>query len=229
VYAAGATEAVVNLFVAGSARFAFEDHTLQIEQRTSYPRTGAVQLRLTPAGEPAEVTLAIRIPAWSMPTATMNGEPVEVRTKQGYLKLTRSWSAGDQVDLDLGLTAHRTWAHPAVSSAAGKVALERGPIVFCLEGVDHEVALSRLALPRDADLDVRPDERTGLVTVHATGVAEAGNGGSAELYRDWPPPTRRTDLTAVPYFSWGNRGQSTMTVWVREAIEADPPAQPTKR
>ncbi|HEY5822644.1 MAG TPA: beta-L-arabinofuranosidase domain-containing protein [Propionibacteriaceae bacterium] len=215
VYAEGDRRAVVNLFVAGRARFEFGSTALLVEQQTRYPREGRVRIVVTPAGEPAELTLSVRVPGWSTPTVSLNGDVVRAETERGYLNLTRSWHAGDTLELDLGLTARRVWAHPEVTAASGKVALERGPVVFCLEGVDHEDPVRHLVLPREAEIGTRIDDRTGVVTLHATGLADRVVDG---LYRSTPPQSRPVELTAVPYFSWANRGQSDMTVWIREQV-----------
>ena len=95
------------------------------------------------------------------------------------------------------------------------MALQRGPVVYCLEGIDHDVPVHTLALPRDAELRAEPDSLSGLAALTADGVAQVNAGGDT-LYRFTPPERRHTALRGVPYFSWGNRGQADMTVWVRE-------------
>ncbi|MEV4018581.1 beta-L-arabinofuranosidase domain-containing protein [Nonomuraea angiospora] len=219
VYAQGPGEAVVNLYVAGTARFTFAGGEVTLRQDTAYPREGRLAVTVTHADDGAEFALAVRIPGWSrQPTVTVNGEPVHRPVlRDGYCTLSRRWRAGDVVEIDLGMEVRRTWAHPAVAAAAGKVALERGPIVFCLEGVDHDCAVHSLVLARDTPVHAVPDERTGVVTLSADATADAETGGS--LYGDRPPARRGVTMTAVPYFSWANRGLSDMTVWIRDGRE----------
>ncbi|MFI6742649.1 glycoside hydrolase family 127 protein [Nonomuraea sp. NPDC050451] len=219
VYAQGPGEAVVNLYVAGTARFTFAGGEVTLRQDTAYPQEGRLAITVTHADDEAEFTLAVRIPGWSrQPTVTVNGEPVHrLVLRDGYCTLSRRWRAGDVVEIDLGMEVRRTWAHPAVASAAGKVALERGPIVFCLEGVDHDCAVHSLTLARDTPVHAVPDERTGVVTLNADATTDAGTDGS--LYGDRPPARRNVTLTAVPYFFWANRGLSDMTVWIRDGRE----------
>ncbi|MFF0328872.1 glycoside hydrolase family 127 protein [Nonomuraea angiospora] len=220
VYAQGPGEAVVNLYVAGTARFTFAGGEVTLRQDTAYPREGRLAITVTHAGDGADFALAVRIPGWSRrPTVTVNGEPVDrPGLRDGYCTLSRRWRTGDVVEIDLGMEVRRTWAHPAVAATAGKVALERGPIVFCLEGVDHDCAVHSLVLARDTPVHAVPDERTGVVTLSADATADAtvdaGTGGS--LYGDRPPARRGVTMTAVPYFSWANRGLSDMTVWIRD-------------
>lgn len=221
VYASGDREAVVNLFVAGTAHFRLEDGDVQLSQQTRYPQDGQVRIAVDPATDGQRFTVAVRIPGWSRPLVTLNGTPLEAPViLDGYLVLDREWAAGDAIELDLRLSVRRTWAHPAVTAATGRVALERGPVVFCLEGVDHDHPVHTLTLSRDSDISAVPDDSTGVVTLHAAARA-AVLAGDAPLYSDVPPELVDTELHAVPYFSWANRGPSDMTVWIHEQLAAD--------
>lgn len=217
IYSQGNDEAIVNLFVDSTALFGFSSGVLEVEQRTTYPREGTVDLLITPDADLGTATLSVRIPSWSQPSIKINGEILDPPTlTNGYLRLDRQWKVGDTVNLDLGMKIRRTWAHPSVTSATGKVALERGPIIFCLEGVDHATGVHRICLPSEAVIEARADDRTGIVTLHAAAVADAEQPGQGALYRGSASERKQVDLTAVPYFSWANRGQSEMTVWIRE-------------
>ncbi|MEQ7739434.1 hypothetical protein ABQG64_24905, partial [Escherichia coli] len=133
-------------------------------------------------------------------TATLNGERIDVQAevKDGYLSIDRTWSEGDTLELDLAIEPRRVYAHPNVASASGKTALHYGPLVFCLEGVDHDSPVRSLALARHTKLTARPDERTGTVTLHAAASAPIS---MPELYAATVPESRAEELTAVPYFS----------------------------
>lgn len=219
IYAQGSNEAVVNLFVAGSARFDLEAGPVTVRQETRYPQDGNVRITVVSSPDDAEFTLAVRIPGWSPdPAVRLNADVVRTTRRDGYLILSRNWRSGDTVELDLDFATRRTWAHPAAASAAGKVALERGPIVYCLEGIDHDHAVHNLSLDRSASIEARPDERTGVTTLHAE--VEADTDSSAQkLYDSRPSGRQATSVTAIPYFSWANRGLSDMTVWIRERAE----------
>jgi uncharacterized protein len=215
IYAQGPSEAVVNLFVTGTARFDLAGGEVILRQDTGYPQTGTVSIRVSSAPAAARFTLAVRIPEWSRPTVRLNGQQLDQpEIRDGYLVLDRQWQPGDVVDLDLRLAVRRTWAHPAVAATAGKVALERGPIVFCLEGVDHEQPVHTLTLDRDTALFAVPDDRTGVVMLHAD--ARTDVPADDALYSSVPPLPQAGRLTAVPYFSWANRGLSDMSVWIRD-------------
>jgi len=125
-------------------------------------------------------------------------------TDDGYVHLQRRWQAGDVVELNLPMPVHRVYAHEKVEAGQGKVALARGPIVFCLEAVDHpEVDVLKVSLPRRAELSAehRPTLLGGVTVLHAKGKDSRHRGVA---------------LTAVPYYAWQNRGPGAMTVWVNE-------------
>jgi len=163
--------------------------------------------------------VSVRVPGWcTSPSLALNGSPAaldDVR-ERGYARLTRRWARGDRVTLELPMPAVRVWADVNVPEAAGRVAMQRGPVVYCLEGVDHDVPVHTLALPGDAELRTEPNALSGLAALTAEGVAVVNPDGDEALYRFDPPGRRDAALRAVPYFSWANRGQSDMTVWVRE-------------
>jgi DUF1680 family protein len=217
-YAEGANEAVVNLFVAGSASFSLDAGAVRLDVSTAYPRSGSVSVTVTPAAA-ASFTVAVRVPGWAAggASAAVNGEPVDLgAVSDGYLRLEREWAAGDVITLELPLTAERIWANPAVTEDIGRVALRRGPLVYCLEGVDHPVPVAALSLPRAAGFDTEVDEDLNIEALVADGFADRAPDGDDSLYRSTPPDQAPTRLRAVPYFAWANRGQSTMEVWIRE-------------
>ena len=213
LYAQGDQEAVINLYATSAATFELDQQTVVLEQRTDYPRTGRVVVTIAPEKGSARFALAIRVPAWARHLVTLNGRPLDLLPVEGYLRIERSWAAGDTLELDLDLVPRRAWANPLISSNAGKVALERGPIVYCLEGIDHPVRVSSLALPRSATITEDLDE-SGQVVLRVLGVAVTTT--DDQLYSAAPPTDSETELTAIPYAAWGNRGQSDMTVWIRD-------------
>ena len=218
VYAEGQDELAVHLYAAGSVRTrAGGGATLRIESRL--PADGDVRITVEEAAVGAEWTLSLRVPAWSFATSLLvNGETVDLDgvVVDGYARLRRAWAAGDVVELSLDLTPHRVWADPRVTDAAGQVALQRGPVVYCVEGVDHEVPVNTLVIPREAEVRTGETEPlSGLPALVADGFSLRSPRG--ELYPHAAPNAMGTRIRAVPYFAWANRGQSTMTVWVRES------------
>jgi DUF1680 family protein len=223
-YAYAEGEAVINLFVAGSARFRVGGRAVQLTQRTAYPADGRVTIDVQPESD-VEFTISIRLPAWcGAPTVVVNGSTVDVAEvrERGYARLTRRWVPGDRISVELPMPPRRIWAHPAVASAAGRVALQRGPIVYCLEGVDHDVPVHALVLARDAAVSSEPDGEFGVAALAAPATVDMDPGPGQALYRPAPPARQSATLRAVPYFGWANRGRCDMVVWIRDGASEGP-------
>jgi DUF1680 family protein len=138
---------------------------------------------------------------------------------KGYVRIARHWVAGDVVDLDLEMPVERVYAHPEVSADAGRVALQRGPLVYCLEDADNSIALDRLGLAPTSRLVAHKVDNLlgGVVAVQGEAVALDEDGWDGSLYRHEPPTTVPRQFMAVPYYAWNNRGPGKMRVWMREA------------
>jgi uncharacterized protein len=150
----------------------------------------------------------------------VNGAPVAVEQATGYLTISRRWQAGDVVTLELPMPAQRIYAHPAVRMDVGRVALKRGPLVYCAEETDNPGGpVQRLKLPRQST--VKPERRFdlfgGIVTLTADATRLQENGWQNALYRSDPPAETPTTLTALPYYLWANRGAGSMLVWLPES------------
>ncbi|HEY9723789.1 MAG TPA: hypothetical protein V6D47_17390, partial [Oscillatoriaceae cyanobacterium] len=150
----------------------------------------------------------------------VNGEAVAVadNMRRGYLDIRRRWKPGDTISLELPMPVERVYANPEVRTDVGRVALKRGPLVYCAEQVDNAVAVPRLRLPRGAAVSAatRRDLFDGIVTLVAEGSAVAGDWRD-DLYRTSPPEIAPATWTAVPYFLWNNRAPGAMAVWIPEA------------
>ena len=192
-----------------------------LREVSNYPWSGAIDIHVEPE-TPAAFDVKVRIPAWTKGAkVTVNGQPVDTAAAvNGYLSIHRTWAKGDVVSLDLPMPAERIYAHPAVRMDAGRVALKRGPLVYCLEEVDNPGGrVQRLRLPRDAELKstTRADLFDGIVTIAAEAIAVKDEGWQHDLYRTSPPAEERATLTALPYYLWNNRQKGSMLVWVPEA------------
>ena len=169
-------------------------------------------------------TLSLRIPAWSRgATLEVAGQRHDATPDdKGYVRVERTWALGDVVRLELPMPVRLTVAHPSVDAVRGSVAIERGPLTYCLESVDQPqgVDLDAVELAADAQLraNTRPDLFGGTVAIEVEGVARDDSGwagsGWASLGEEPQPSTRRVTLTAIPYYLWANRGPSAMRVWV---------------
>lgn len=188
-----------------------------LREVSNYPWSGEIAITLEPEAE-AAFDLKLRIPGWCRgATATVNGEAVRLAPLNGYATLHRTWKKGDTVRLDLPMPVERIYANPHVVMDIGRVALTRGPLVYCLEEADNPGGtVQRFKLPRGSEVAVRQSELfDGIVqlTAPASAVEEAE---FAPLYRTAPPREKPATLTALPYYLWANRGQGSMVVWIPE-------------
>jgi DUF1680 family protein len=218
IYAASEDGIYVNLFVTSEAEIQIQDRTVQVEQKTGYPWEGKVQIEVNPSQD-TEFGLFVRIPGWAQnqavpgdlyrytdlfeekPTLAVNGEVIPLELVKGYALICRMWKKGDVIQLDLPMPVHRVKSHPEVVENTGKIALERGPLVYCVEGIDHDGKALDLVLPEDPEvfLEFDPDFLHGLVVLRGK-VLQDGN---------------LRDLTAIPYYAWSHRGGGEMAVWMR--------------
>lgn len=208
----------VHLYAAGSLATTLENgQKVALEQTTRYPWDGDVALTIQSEGT---FTLKLRIPAWAEgASVTVNNEVVGDVTAGSYVSLSRAWRAGDTVRLQLPMPVRYLEAHPYVFEATGRVALARGPLLYCAEGLDQDVDPKDLIVPdKPGKLEaVSSDELGGVVLLQAEASAQAP--GEDYLYRTVeardPNLMTSTTLTAVPYYSWANREPSPMQVWLR--------------
>jgi DUF1680 family protein len=189
-----------------------------LKQETDYPWDGRV--KITVASAPAgEASLFLRVPGWAAgATVTVNGERQGV-TAGRYAELSRTWKAGDVVELDLPMKTRLVEAHPLVEEARNQVAVMRGPLVYCLESTDlpNGVGVQSVALPRDVKLVPRFYRSLlgGVALLEGKAEATTGAAWRDELYREFKPASPQTIVVKlIPYYAWGNRGRSEMTVWM---------------
>lgn len=188
---------------------------VQIECESAYPENGSIRYVITPAEATANFTFAVHIPGWCKNwTVYLNEEKVDAVLQDGYVKLARSWSAGDAVRLSLEMAPQRMYANTHVRADAGCVALQRGPLVYCLEGVDNGEDLSALRLLQHSELreTSMADKTLGtFLALEASGIREVSG---ADLYSATPPQEHPVTLRAIPYYMWGNREEGGMRVWI---------------
>ncbi len=228
IYARRGNQLDVVLYVASRATVALDSATVTIEQRTDYPWSGQVALTLKMA-QRTTFDLRLRIPEWAGSAfgVTVNGAPVQTMRARGFVTISREWNEGDLVGLALPMVPSRVYARPEVEANRGRVALMRGPLVYCLEGVDHGGGnVQVLSLPSDAKLTAMRDLEAGLkqveVLAHENGIViqAMGRGWDVELHGESVGFDVAPDkLTAIPYFAWNNRGKSSMQVWIAETPE----------
>jgi len=213
VYALRDDAIYVNLFIANASSFDVAGRKIAIRQETRYPWDGAVRIAVEPE-KPAELTVLARIPGWARnepvptdlyrfgdkfegkPTLKVNGAPLAIDLVEGYARIRRVWAIGDILDLELPMPVRRVVAHPAVKADEGRVALQRGPVVYCAEGADNGGRVLDLAIPDEAGFTAKFDPALldGVVVL-------SGSAG-------WGRPVR-----LIPYCAWANRGPGEMAVW----------------
>jgi len=221
VYSESRSEACVHLYVQGSGELDIGGRKVVLEQKTGYPWKEKVAITVRPE-TPAEFTLALRIPGWCRSArARLGGRSVRLAPllRKGYARIRRRWNPGDTVELTLPMPVERVEANPAVAAAAGRVALQRGPLVYCLEEVDNGADLNDLVLPRNAKLEAkfRRDLLGGVMVVRARARRADRVAWKGALYQFAGSKPKPSTLEAVPYCVWNNRRPGEMLVWVREA------------
>lgn len=218
-YSESKAGAAVHLYAQGCAQLHAAGQTVQIDVETGYPWDGAVRLRVRPE-RPAKFGLSLRIPGWCPAfTVHVNGQQPVGQAVNGYLRLERQWQPGDTVQLDLEMPILEIEANPRVRMNCGRVALQRGPLVYCLEEVDNGPDLHDLSIGAADCFEpvFRDDLLGGIVTLTGPAVRRDPAEWAADsdaLYRFTTSPRRAVSVTAVPYCVWGNRrpGQE-MLVW----------------
>lgn len=203
-----------------------EDGTgIKVQQKTNYPWDGAVQLTLTPA-QPTEFTFHIRVPGWATDAAVAVNGKAEPRAEAGeYLALRRNWKAGDRVTLTLPMETVPVAANPRVAEDRGKIAVRRGPMIYCMEELDqeHGVALADLSVAvgqrsgKEFRNEYKADLLGGVVILRHRGSAYEVSSATEALYSPVnaaSSKTRPVDIMFIPYYVWANRQPSAMQVWV---------------
>jgi len=213
------SQVFIHLYMGGRVELELADGGLVLTQETRYPWDGDVRITVQPDA-PARFTLALRIPGWATASRSrVNGREVDLKgiTQKGYAHIDRVWRPGDAVDLSLPMPVERIEAHPAVRADSGRVALQRGPLVYCLEEADSGPRLGDIALPMDATLraEFDPSLLGGVVAISAEAQRRALEGWDGLLYQPRPTQTERVTIKAVPYFAWANRVPGEMLVWIR--------------
>jgi DUF1680 family protein len=218
IYAYKGDSLYVNLFVASEADVEIRNIRLNIAQETEYPWDGKVKIIINP--EKNEIfTVNIRIPGWALGnvvpsdlyrylktndekiTLKVNDEVLDLNINKGFTSITRGWSKGDVIELDLPMPVRRVLAHEEVKSDHGKVALVRGPIVYCAEWTDNDMSVLGLVVPDDAELttEYRKNLLNGAVVIEGEVLNKSGKKG---------------ELVAIPYYAWSHRGPGEMAVWL---------------
>lgn len=223
IYAHSEDEVFINLFVNSTARFNFKGTELELIQETKYPWLGQIKVGVNPA-RVREFVLCLRIPGWvqgqpvpsdlyryvdskaGQVVVRLNRKAIPVTLDRGFLRIKRKWVRGDVLEILFPMPVRRVVAHPEVAENRGRVAIERGPIVFCAEGRDNGGTALNLAVPDSTHFQqwYRDDLLGGVAVITGSGLVVDDKGQEV----------RKQSLFLIPYFSWANRGAWEMAVWL---------------
>jgi uncharacterized protein len=229
VYATKGNDLLVNLFMASNTNLLLNSKPVSILQENNYPWDGQLKFTVSPKTSTA-FNLKIRIPGWAgneaiasdlysfennsnqKVTITINREPVNYTMDHGYAVLNKTWQKGDIVEVTLPMEVKRIKANDHLKEDLGKVALQRGPIVYCAEGVDNNGKATNILVPQEASFtsSFQPTLLNGVTVLKADlpviNIDEKGENIS----------TAKQKVTFIPYYAWANRGKSEMMIWFPE-------------
>lgn len=218
MYGVSADGIAIHLYGANTARLNVGATVVTLTQETNYPSDGRVTIAIG-LDKPATFTLSLRVPGWcEKAELSLNGQAVEVgEMRGGYIHLEREWRGGDRLELDLPMQVRALHAHPAVKANLGRVALARGPLIYCAEEVDNAADLNALIVPQDLS-EARTAELpdlAGAVAIEMPARREQWPQRASRLYDAAPPEFAQTTVRLVPYHLWDNREPGAMLVWIR--------------
>jgi len=232
IYAEKGNSVYINLFISGTGNLVVNNNPVKITQQNNYPWDGALAFTIDPKSA-MNMDLRIRIPGWARNEAIpsdlysyektsaqkteikVNGMPVDYKIENGYAVISRKWKKNDKVEVNLPMEVRRVIANTNIQDDNGKVALQRGPIMYCAEWKDNNGLASNIIVPKGAEF--KPEYESSLLNgvmvlkadVKSIAVDPAGQNVS----------TQNATLTAIPYYSWANRGKGEMTVWFPEQVK----------
>ena len=208
----------VNLYIQSDVTTKLSSGTeIKLSQTGNYPWDGQIRLKMEVL-TPREFSLNLRIPGWAKGvTAKLNGRPTPLSESGGYARVHRQWTNADEIALNIPIETERLEAHPQVVEDRGKVALRRGPLIYCLEQPDHSVDVERIVLSRSVKLESHFESQLlkGVTVITGQGAQISAGGWENRLYRPLAPASpQAVSIKAIPYYAWGNRQLEKFVVWV---------------
>jgi DUF1680 family protein len=222
----------INLFVGNQASFNVNGHDLHINMESGYPWNGDSKIILEPTYS-STFQIHIRIPGWvngqavpgnlyqfSNATAqrysiTVNHKPVTSKIEKGYIVIEREWKKGDEIDVQFPMELHKVISLSKLKDDSGKVALQRGPLIYCVEGADNAGKAWNVILPENSTITtthkIIEEEPVIALQLQVPVLSVSEDGLSVR--------TDARTITAIPYYTWCNRGPNEMQVWLPQKIE----------
>jgi DUF1680 family protein len=234
IYASGAGSLYVNLFISGGGTIKLGDNLVKLRQETRYPWDGNIKITVEPQRS-SEFTVYVRVPGWArnqpVPTSRLyrylttgteqvtlkvNDKPISVHTEKGFVGIRRRWQHGDMIELNLPMLIRRVLCKPEVKDNAGRVALERGPLVYCAEWLDNGGQVHHMVLTDDVGLKCRYREELlgGMTVIEGTVLGVETSKDRTSRIKDEVP------FAAIPYYAWAHRGPGEMAVWLPRTEKA---------
>ena len=194
-----------------------------LEQTSDYPWDGNVNITFKKVKKNNGFAMKLRIPAWCENySLAVNGEKIQnVEVKNGYAVITRNWKQGDVIAFNMEMRTKLVEANPLVEEARGQVAVQRGPIIYCVESQDlNGVSIDDIAIPYDAKFDVVETtiEGSKIMALETEAYNRSEASWKGTLYREVGKNKQKTKIRLVPYYAWGNRGEGEMSVWIQVAL-----------
>lgn len=229
VYAQQADKLYVNLFVSGEASMQVNKKSVKVVQKNNYPWDGKLTLTISPQSSQA-FSLLVRLPGWAQqqaipsnlyvfenpssdkPSIQVNGKLVEYAVEKGYAVIKRTWKKGDVVEVNLPMIVNRVKSNEKVADNIGKVALQRGPLMYCAEWPDNNGSASTMVIPSSAKFttEFKPDLLQGVMVLKS----------EAPVLQVTPTAVNTTTkpIMLIPYYAWAHRGKGEMVIWFPQQI-----------
>jgi hypothetical protein len=207
----------VNLYASNTSEFDINGSKVVLEERTDYPWNGLVEFKIN---TDSQFTIFLRKPVWSREfSISINGEEIEPTLEKGYILINRKWQRGDTVTLNLSMEPELLESHPNIKDNVGRVAIRRGPIIYCVEGADNPWGdVWNLEIPKDVKLNQEyKDILGGVVVIKGKGYLNNPESWKG-LYLPGDDASRlkkEVEFTAIPYYSWANRTPGPMEIWIK--------------
>jgi DUF1680 family protein len=219
MYAVADNEIAVHLYGESSVKATLKGASVKLTQHTNYPWNGDIRFEVDVDGE-SEFGIGLRIPEWAdAPALRINGEAIDLASTvvDGYARLSRAWKQGDVIELVLPLELRPQFASPKVRQDVGRVALARGPLIYCVEETDNGQDLNAIVVPANVKSyrTKAVESLNGAIAIEIEASREDASNWNGSLYRTRPPEQVTAKVTLVPYHLWDNRDPGSMLVWLQ--------------
>ncbi len=238
MYAVKDRQLYINLFAGNTATMQVGGKDVVLEQQTSYPWDGDITITVK-KNQAKAFDMLVRIPEWVNGTPVpsdlyqfsdgvkgsysvkVNGQPVSGNLEKGYLVISRPWKKGDVVSVHFDMPVRTITAHEKVKADEGRVAVERGPLVYCAEGADNQgFSIFNFLMPQQPQFAVSDQQINGKRDVNFSVKAISVKGKAVEQDAQGNPTVKDATLTMIPYYAWNHRGPGLMEVWMPRSIKA---------